>query len=90
MNGLCNLKNEVYQAIIVPKENVKDKKNYIGNSLVIWKLGLIIIFICYFMNAWEIKLLYPNIFWKLKNMDLTLEIRWRILKKIYDSELLWW
>ena len=26
MNGLCNLKNVVYQAIIFPKENVKDKK----------------------------------------------------------------
>ena len=26
MNGLCNLKNVVYQAIIFPRENVKDKK----------------------------------------------------------------
>ena len=25
MNGMCNLKN-VYQAIIFPKENVKDKR----------------------------------------------------------------
>ena len=30
MNGLCNLKNEVYQAIIFSKENIKDKKTYIG------------------------------------------------------------
>ena len=31
MNGLCNLKNIVYQAIIFPKENIKDKKkNFIG------------------------------------------------------------
>ena len=37
MNGLCNLKN-VYQAIIFPKENVKDKKTYIGISSVRWKL----------------------------------------------------
>ena len=26
MNGLCNLNNVVYQGIIYPKENVKDKK----------------------------------------------------------------
>ena len=26
MNGICNLKNEVYQATIFPKETVKDKK----------------------------------------------------------------
>ena len=31
MNGLCCLKNVVYQAIIFSKENVKDKKKtYIG------------------------------------------------------------
>ena len=26
MNGLCNLKNVVYQTTIFPKENVKDEK----------------------------------------------------------------
>ena len=31
---MCNLKNVVYQATIFPKENVKDKKNYIGISSV--------------------------------------------------------
>ena len=35
MNGLCNLKNVVYQAIIFPKKNIKNKKknlywNFIG------------------------------------------------------------
>ena len=39
MNGLCNLKNEVYQAIICPKENIKDKKTYSGILSVTWKLG---------------------------------------------------
>ena len=38
MNGLCNLKNVEYQAIIFPKENVNDKKSYIGISSVKWKL----------------------------------------------------
>ena len=27
MNGLCKLDNIVYEGIIYPKENIKDKKN---------------------------------------------------------------
>ena len=27
LNGLCNLDNVVYQEIIYPKENLKDRKN---------------------------------------------------------------
>ena len=38
MNGLCNLNNVVYQGIIYPKENVKDKKTYIGISSMKWKI----------------------------------------------------
>ena len=34
MNGMCNLKNIVYQATIFPKEKIEDKKNYIGISSV--------------------------------------------------------
>ena len=30
LNDLCNVKNIVNQAIIFPKENVKDKKTSIG------------------------------------------------------------
>ena len=63
MNGLCDLKNGVYQAIIFPKENLKDRKKLIlefrrldGNY------DIIIIFICSLMNARKIKQLYPNIF----------------------------
>ena len=32
MNGLCNLDNVVYQAIIYPKEDINDRKSYIGIS----------------------------------------------------------
>ena len=32
MNGLCNLNNVVYQRIIYPKENINDRKTYIGIS----------------------------------------------------------
>ena len=37
MNGLCNLDNVVYQEIIYPKENVNDRKTYIGISTTKWK-----------------------------------------------------
>ena len=30
MNGLCNLNNVIYQAIIYLKEKITDKKTYIG------------------------------------------------------------
>ena len=34
MNGLCSLDNVVYQAIIYPKEDISDKKYYIGLLLI--------------------------------------------------------
>ena len=37
MNGLCNLNNVVYQGIIYPKENITDRKTYIGISSMKWK-----------------------------------------------------
>ena len=38
MNGLCNLNNVVYQGIIYSKENIMDKKTYIGISSTKWKI----------------------------------------------------
>ena len=38
MKGLCNLDNVVYQGIINPKEDISDKKYYIGISSTIWKI----------------------------------------------------
>ena len=38
MNGLCNSDNVVYQAIIYPKENINDKKYYIGISSTNFKI----------------------------------------------------
>ena len=37
MNGLRNLNNVIYQAIIYPKENITDKKTYIGLMSTKWK-----------------------------------------------------
>ena len=38
MNGLCNLDDVVYQAIIYPKEDINDKKYYIGISSTNFKI----------------------------------------------------
>ena len=38
MDGLCNLDNVVYQAIIYPKEDISDKKYYIGVSSTNFKI----------------------------------------------------
>ena len=37
MNGRCNLNNVIYQAIIYPKEDITDKKTYIGLASTKWK-----------------------------------------------------
>ena len=41
MNGLCSL-DVVYQAIIYPKEDISDKKYYIGVSSTNFKIRYII------------------------------------------------
>ena len=81
MNGLCNLENVVYQGIIYPKENVKDKKTYIGISSTKWKLRY-----CNHIHSFSHEHLKNQTaqskqFWSLKNKDLTPEIQWSILKK---------
>ena len=50
MNGLCNLDNVVYQGIIYPKENFKDRKTYIGFRRRNGSLDTIIIFFLSTMN----------------------------------------
>ena len=61
MNGLCSLDNVVYQAIIYPKEDISDKKYYIGVSSTISRLDMEIINIPFPMSIKKIKLLYQNI-----------------------------
>ena len=38
MDGLCNLDNVVYQAIIYPEEDINDKKYYICVSSTNFKI----------------------------------------------------
>ena len=69
MNGLCSLDNVVYQAIIYPKENINDRKSYIGVSSTNWKIRYgNHKFSFSHEHKKKIKLLYLNIIgdWKIK------------------------
>ena len=59
MDGLCNLDNVVYQGIIYPKEDINDKKYYIGVSSTNFKIRYGNIPSP--MSIKKIKLLYQNI-----------------------------
>ena len=67
MNGLCNLDNVVYQAIIYPKEDISDKKYYIGVSSTNWKIRYENHKFSFSHEHQKIKLLYLNIIgdWKI-------------------------
>ena len=67
MNGLCNLKNVVYQAIIFPKENIKDRKTYIGISSFRWKLRYNNHIHSFSHECLRNQMALSKHFWKLKN-----------------------
>ena len=73
MNGLCNLDNVVYQAIIHLKKDINDRKSYIGISSTNWKIRYGNINFPSPMSIKKIKLLYLNIIgdWKVKGWPLT-------------------
>ena len=81
MNGLCNLNNVVYQGIIYPKENIIDKKNYIGISSSKWKIRYANHKYSFSHGHLKHQTALFNHFWGLKNKGLTPEIQWSILKK---------
>ena len=85
MNGMCNLKNVVYQATIFPKENIKNKKNYIRISSVRWKLGYNKHIHSFSHECLRNQTALSKHFWKLKNIGLTPKIQWRILKRSTTS-----
>ena len=80
VNGLCNLDNVVYTGIIYPKEDINDRKTYIGISSTKWK-------ITYGNHKYSFS--YEHLktsncfkhFWGLKYKGLTPEIQWSILKR---------
>ena len=81
MNRLCNLDNVVYQGIIYPKENVKDRKTYIGISSTKWKLRFSNHIHSFSHEHLKNQKALSKKFWRLKNKGLTPEIQWSILKK---------
>ena len=81
MNGLCNLNNVVYQGIIYPKENIMDKKTYIGISSTKWKIRYENHKFSFFHEHLKHQTSLSKHFWRLKNKGLTPEIQWSILKK---------
>ena len=95
INGLCNLDNVVYQGIIYPKENVKDRKTYIGISSTKWKFRHANHKFSFSHEHLKTKLPYLSIFgvWKIKVWPP--EIQWSILKKLntpkcFDSRCNLW
>ena len=91
MNGLCNLKNEVYQGIIYPKENINDWKTYIGISSTKWKIRYANHKYSFSHEYLKHQTALSKHFWSLKNKGLTLGIQWSILKrsntpKCFDSK----
>ena len=82
MNGLCNLDNAVYQGIIYPKENIKDRRTYIGISLTKWKSRYYNHIFSFSHEHLKNQTALCKQFWSLKNKGLTPEIQWTILKKL--------
>ena len=78
---LCNLKNIVYQGIMFPKENIKNKKTCIRISLTRWKLRFNNHLYSLSHHCLKNQTALSKHFWKLKSKGLTPEIQWRILKR---------
>ena len=71
MNGLCNLDNVVYQGIIYPKENVKDRKTHIGISSTKWKSWYYNHIFSFFHEHLKNQTALSKQFWSLKIKGLT-------------------
>ena len=74
MNELRNLENVVYQGIIYPKENAKDKKTYIGISSTKWKLRFNNHNHSFSHEHLKNQTALSKQFWSLKNKGLTPKI----------------
>ena len=81
MDRLCNLGNVVNQAIINPKEDISDKKFYIGVTSTSWKIrwGNHKFFFSHEHQKNQTAL--SKHYWGLKDKQLTTDIQWSILKR---------
>ena len=81
MNGLCNLDNVGYQAIIYPTEDINDRKTYIGISSTKWKIRYNNHKYSFSHEHLKNQTALSKPFWRLKNKGLTPEIQWSILRR---------
>ena len=81
MNGFCNLDNVVYQAIIYPKEDMNDRKSYIGISSTKWKIRYGNHKFSFSHEHLKNQTALSKYYWGLKNKGLTPDIQWSILKR---------
>ena len=81
MNGLCNFKKLVYQGIIYAKENITERKTYIGISSTKWKERYANYKYSFSHEYSKHQTALSKQFWSLKNKGLIPEIEWSILKK---------
>ena len=81
MNGLCSLDNVVYQAIIYPKEDISDKKYYIGVSSTNFKIRYGNHKYSFSLEHQKNQTALSKHYWGLKNKGLTPDIQWSILKR---------
>ena len=81
MDGLCNSDNVVYQAIIYPKENINDKKYYIGVSSTNFKIRYGNHKFSFSQEHQKNQTALSKHYWGLKVKGLTPEIQWSILKR---------
>ena len=81
MDGLFNSDNVVYQAIIYPKENINDKKYYIGVSSTNFKIRYGNHKFSFSHEHQKNQTALSKHYWGLKVKGLTPEIQWPILKR---------
>ena len=81
MNGLCSLDNVVYQAIIYPKEDISDKKYYIGISSTNFRIRYGNHKYSFSHEHQKNQTALSKHYWGLKNKGLTPDIQWSILKR---------
>ena len=81
MNGLCNLGNVVYQAIINPKEDISDEKFYIGVSSTSWKIRYGNHKFSFSHEHQKNQTALSKHYWGLKDKGLTPDLQWSILKR---------
>ena len=81
MNGLWNLDNILYQAIIYPIEDINDRKSSNRISSTKWKIRYGNYKFSFSHEHLKNQYALSKHYWGLKNKGLTPDIQWSILKR---------